>query len=90
MTTFEPWGVGDTPPNIWSHLAAIAALNADIGTLTAAKDTLEVIPAKVLFESVIVILGLVRVRVTVFLPFLYSFTGDTIRTRWQTTMRLWN
>ena len=71
MTTFEPWGVGDTPPNDWSYPAATAALNADIETLTAAKDTLETIPVKVLFESVIVILGLVRVRVTGFLPFLY-------------------
>ena len=70
MTTFESWPAGDTPPNFGSHLAATAALSADIGTLTAAKDTLQIIPVKVLFESVIVILGLVRVRTTVLPPFL--------------------
>ena len=42
----------------------------DIGTLTAAKDALEIIPVKALFESVIVILGLVRVRATILPLFL--------------------
>lgn len=90
MTIFEPWAAGDTLPNVRSHPAATAALNADIGTLTAAKDALEIIPVKVLFESVIVILGLVRVRVTVLLPFFHSSLGDTVRTRWQPIIRLWN
>jgi hypothetical protein len=54
------------PPNVESHSATTAALNADIETLTAAKGTLEIIPVKVVFESVIVILTLVRVRVPVF------------------------
>jgi len=70
MTTFEPWAAGDTPLNIGSHPAATAMLNANIGTLTATNDTLEIIPVKVLFESVIVILGFIRVSVTVMPPFL--------------------
>jgi hypothetical protein len=51
------------PPNIGSHSATAAVLNADIETLAVAKDTLEIIPVKAVFESVIVILALVRVRV---------------------------
>ena len=39
------------------------------GILTAAKDALEIIPVKVLFESTIVLLGLIGVRVTVLFPF---------------------
>ena len=71
--TIGPRAVGDTSSNVGSQPAAIAALNADIGILTAVKDTLEIIPVKVLFEFVIIILGLVRVRVIVLLPFFYSF-----------------
>jgi len=82
MVTFEPWAIGNTPPNVGSHSAATAALNADIATLTVAKDTLEIVPVKVLFESAIVILGLVRVGITVLLHFFYSFLDDTVRTRW--------
>jgi hypothetical protein len=69
------------PPNVESHSATTAAFDADIGTLTAAKDTLEIIPVKVVFESVIVILTLVRVRVLILLPCLYSLLDNTIRTR---------
>jgi len=36
--TFEPWAVGDTFPNVGSHPTATAALNADIGILTAAIE----------------------------------------------------
>ena len=70
------------PPNVWPHLAATAMLNIDIGTLTAAKDTSEIIPVEALFESVVVILRLVRARITVLPPFFYPFIGDIIRTRW--------
>jgi len=62
--TFGPWAVGDTFPNVGSHPTATAALNADIRILTAANDTLEIIPVKVLFESPIVVSGLIRVRVS--------------------------
>ena len=47
-------------------------MNTDIVTLTAAKGTLEIIPVKVLFESVIVILGLIRVSIIVLSHFFYS------------------
>jgi len=87
---FEPWVVGDPSPNVGSHSEATPALNADIEILTVAKDTLEIIPVKALFESVIIILGLVRVMVIVLLPFFYSFLGDTVRTRWWTTTSSWN
>jgi len=63
MTTFESWTVEDMPPNIESHSEAAAALNAGIGSLTTAKDAIEIIPIRVTFESAISILGLVRVRV---------------------------
>ena len=53
------------PPNVESLSTTTAALNADIDTLTAAEHALEIIPVKVVFESVIVILTLVRVRTPV-------------------------
>ena len=68
------------PPNIGSHSATATVLNADIETLAAAKDTLETIPVKAVFGSVIVILALVRVRVP-FCLCLYSLLSNTIRTR---------
>jgi len=63
MTTFEPWAVENTPPIIESHSEPAVALNAGIKSLAAAKDTLEIIPIRVVVESVIRILVLVRVRV---------------------------
>ena len=60
--TLSP-GIMALSDNIGSHSATTAALNAGIETLIAAKDTLEIIPAKAVFESVIAILTLVRVRV---------------------------
>jgi len=51
------------PPSTESHSEAAAALDAGIESLTAAKDAIEIIPIRVVFESVIGILGLVRVRV---------------------------
>jgi hypothetical protein len=68
--------------NVDSRSATTAALNADIETLTAAKDTLGIISVKVVFESVIVILTLVRVRDPVMFPYLCSLLDNTIRTRW--------
>jgi hypothetical protein len=71
--------------DIGSHSATTAALNAGIETLIAAKDTLEIIPAKAVFESVIIILTLVRVRVP-FCPlarvdFLVTGSGQDDRRR---------
>ena len=70
-----------------THSTATAALNADIQTLTAAKDSIEIAPLKVAFESVIDILGLVKVRVS-FYPFSRTPLDDAPRTRWQTTIPL--
>jgi hypothetical protein len=69
------------PPHVGSRSTTTAVLNADIETLTAAKDTLKIIPVKVVFESVIVILTLVRVRDPVLPPCLCSLLDNTIRTR---------
>ena len=44
---------------------ATVALNADIEALTAAKESLASVPLEVVFESVVGILGLVRVWVAV-------------------------
>ena len=65
MTTFEPWAAGDTRPDVGARSATCAALNADIRALGAAKDVVEIVSVKAVFESVISILALVRVRVSV-------------------------
>ena len=80
MTTFEPWAVGGTP-NPGSNSATTAVLNADIEALTAAKNTVEIAPAKAAFESTIVILTLVRVRASLLLSLFYLLIGDATRTR---------
>ena len=64
MTTFEPWAAGDTRPDVGARSATCAALNADIRALSAAKDVVEIASVKAVFESVISILALVRVRVS--------------------------
>jgi len=58
------------PHNIDPHSETAAALNAGLESLTAAKDTLEIIPGRMVFESAIAILGLVRVRVLRSVPFI--------------------
>jgi len=58
------------PRNIKSYSEATTALNAGIESLTAAKDALEIVPVRVVFESVIGILGLIRVIVLRSVPFL--------------------
>ena len=81
-TTSGPRTAHDMPPNVGSHSTTTAALNADIETLTATKDTLETIPrVKAVFESVIGILALVRVRASVLFPFSHLLIGDATRTR---------
>ena len=69
------------PPNIGSRSTTTAVLNADIQTLTAAEDTLRIIPVKVVVKSTIVILTLVRVRDPVPSPCLCLLLDNTIRTR---------
>jgi len=58
------------PPNTESHSEAAAALGSSIKALTTIKDTLEIIPVRMIFESVISILSLVRVSVLRSVPFL--------------------
>ena len=81
MATLEPWGVDDIPPTIEHHPSITTILNSDIETLTALKDTLEATHIKPIFESIIVILTLVRVRLLVLFPFLHSLISNTVRTR---------
>jgi len=82
MSTLEPWAVDDTPPNSEYNTATTAMLNTDIETLTASKDTVKATPVKAVFESVIAILTLVRVRLLVPFSFSRLLIGDTTRTRW--------
>ena len=56
-------------------------LNTDIETLAAFKNSIEATPVKAVFESVIVILTLVRVRILAPLQSLYPPIGDMTRTR---------
>jgi len=69
MTTSEPLADGDTPPDVEDRSAVTAVLSADIKTLTTFKDIVEAAPVKVVFESVIVVLTLVRVRFLALSPF---------------------
>ena len=49
--------------DVGTRSKATAALNADIGSITAVKDDLASAPLEAAFESVVSILGLVRVWV---------------------------
>ena len=63
------------PPDIEAYSEAAAALNAGIGSLTTAKDAVEIAPVRVAFESAIDILGVVRVRVLRPVAFLILISG---------------
>ena len=89
MAASEPWVVGDTP-DVELHSVTTAMLGADIETLAAFKDTIQPTPVKAVFESVIGILTLVRVRSLVLFPFLRSLIGETNRTRWHMKVHSWN
>ena len=80
MTISEAWAVGDAYSDVGSRSATTAVLKADIETLTAFKDMVEATPVKAVFESVIVILTLVRVRPPVLILCLHSSTYVTTRT----------
>ena len=71
MTTLESWAVGDISPDILDSSMTTAVLNASIETLTALNDVVETTSMREVFNSVIVILTLVRVRLLVPLPLLY-------------------
>ena len=89
MTTVEPWATGGSPPNIESRLATTTMLNADIETLIAFNDIVEVAPVKAVFESIIAILTLVKVRFLLF-PLLHPLIGDTARARYLRKIHSWN
>ena len=69
MTALEPWAVSDPIPNPESNSATTATLDSYIKNLTAAKITVEIPAVKATFESAIVILTLIRVRILALLPF---------------------
>jgi len=73
MSTFESRAVDNTPPAVEHHSAIATMLNTDIGIITTFKDTLEPTPIKAVFESITVILTLVRVSVLARFPIL-AFT----------------
>lgn len=89
MTTPEPCAVGNPSLDTDHHSATTAVLSAGVESLTALKETVEIPSVKVAFESVIVILNLVRVRMFVLLPFLRSLIGDMDRTECR-KFRSWN
>lgn len=80
MATLEPCAVGDTS-DVKSHSATAAMLSAHVETLAAFKDTVEAIPAKAVFESVVVILTLVKVGLLILFPLLRLLIGDATRVR---------
>ena len=82
MTNPEPWAVDDTPTDVANHKAITAVLNADIETLTAFKDVVGSTPVKAVFESVIGILTLVRVRFLVLCSFSRQLIGSMTSTGW--------
>ena len=69
MITFEPPMVDGPTPDPESNPAITTVLNTNIKALTAAKNTVGIIPAKATFESTIAILTIVRVRVPRSAPF---------------------
>lgn len=71
-TTFEPYTIGGMPPDIRARSVTIAGLNADVKILAAAQESLEVVPVKAMFETVIAVSVLVMVRVFSLTPFLRS------------------
>jgi len=81
MATSKSWGVDGLPSAVEHYPAIITILNTDIETLTALKDKLKDTPVKPIFESIVVILTLIRVRLLVFPSFLHLLIGNTVRTR---------
>jgi len=67
MTT-EPLTAGDTHPDFDCQLATIVVLSANIEALTVFRDIVEATSVKAVFESVIAIITLVRVRLLTLFP----------------------
>jgi len=69
------------PPVVGHRSMITTVLDSDIETIAAFKDSFETTLLKEVFESVIAILGLVRVRFLVLFLFSDRLIGDTTRTR---------
>ena len=82
MTTPEPWAVSDTLPDK-HHSTAAAVLSAGLKPLTALKDTTEVTPVKKVFESAVVVLTLVKVKILVVFSFLRQLIDDSDRMKYR-------
>jgi len=81
MSTFESRAIDNTPSAVEHHSAIATMLNTDIEIFTTFKDTLEPTPIKAVFESITVILTLVRVSILAVFLFLHSPIGGVARTR---------
>lgn len=81
MATPEPRAVGDISPDVANRSMTTAVLNAEIETLTTLKNIVGGTPVKAVFESVIGILTLVRVRLFTPSPFSHPLIGYMTRTR---------
>lgn len=81
MTTLGPSIADDTLSAVEHHPTMTPMPNTNIETLTAFKDTLKSTPIKAVFESLIVILTLVRVSFLALFPLLHSLISDTVRMR---------
>ena len=81
MTTLESWALGGALPGV-GRSATVAVLSADVESLTALKCSVEITSMKAIFESVIVILTIVMVRMLLLLPFLRSLVCDTVRAKY--------
>ena len=81
MTTLDSLVAGDTPSTVAHHPTITPMLNTDIETFAAFKDTLKAAPVRAIFESIIVILTLVRVGFLALFPLLHSLIGNMARAR---------
>ena len=71
--------VSDTLPDAEQRSTAIAVLSAGVTSLTSPKDTTEVTSVKAVFESVVAVLTLVKVRLFVVFSFSRPLIGDAVR-----------
>jgi len=68
-------------PTLKNRSRTISSFDAAIGVFSVVKDTIDIIPAKGVFGSVVVILGLIRVRFFVTSPNLSQALISTKTTR---------
>ena len=75
------------PPKPKDKSWTISSFDAAIGVFSIVKDTIDIIPAKGVFGSVVVILGLIRVRRFVTPPTLFQALTSTNKTTGQDNQR---